>query len=463
MSKHGGNTGLRAKIGIAFILQAAAISCGTVLGVYGAAAVLEDVLMKRALREETAHYLELLERNPAQATPDTHNMKGYLQRVGTSEETLPAEMRGLGLGYHVLRTAQSRALVYVSDAAAGRLYLVIDQAHIGQLALFFGLVPLTLVLLFIYLATWLTYRLSRRAISPVIWLANEVKSWDAKNPDFSALAPDRVPADIEGETLLLSEAIYGFGKRIGEFVERERNFTRDASHELRTPLTVIRMASDILLSDTEMDDYGRRNVQRVARSARDMEALIEAFLLIARESENALPADDFAVNTVARDEMERAEALVGDKPVTLHLVERAQFCLHAPSKVVGVLIGNLIRNAVSYTDHGAVTVTVDLGEIVVEDTGIGMSADELKQIFQPFFRAQHSRGGGHGVGLTIVKRLSDRYRWPITFTSEAGKGTRVCVRFPEHRAVNCKGLGVSSRSAATANDSDDALTARVKR
>jgi signal transduction histidine kinase len=354
---------------------------------------------------------------------------------------VPEAVRGLTLGYHVLRTPKSRALVYVSDSAAGRLFLVIDQAHIGQLALFFGLVPLTLVLLFIYLTTWLTYRLSRRAISPVIWLANEVKGWDAKKPDFSALAPDKVPPDIEGETLLLSEAIYGFGKRIGEFVERERNFTRDASHELRTPLTVIKMASEVLLSDGDLDDYGRRNVQRIARSARDMEALIEAFLLIARESEQALPADDFAVNTVVREEMERAEALIGDKPVTLELIERAQFCLHAPSKVVAVLIGNLIRNAISYTDQGGVKVTVDLGQIVVEDTGVGMSEEDLKQIFQPFFRAQHGRRGGHGVGLTIVKRLSDRFRWPIEFQSTEGKGTSVIVTFPVHTAVNCRTSG----------------------
>lgn len=434
---HSHQSGLRAKIGVAFILQAAAIFCGTVLGVYGAAAVLEDVLMKRALREETAHYVQLLERNPMHPTPDTHNMKGYLQRPGDTDEVVPPELRGLDLGYHVLRQGGGRALVYVSDSTPGRLFLVIDQAHIGQLALFFGLVPLTLVLLFIYLATWLTYRLSRRAISPVIWLANEVRSWDPKNPDFSALAPDKVPPDIEGETLLLSEAIYGFGKRIGEFVERERNFTRDASHELRTPLTVIKMASEVLISDGQLDDYALRNAQRIVRSARDMEALIEAFLLMAREAENALPADDFAVNSIVRDEIERAEALVVDKPVKLELIERAQFCLHAPSKVVAILIGNLIRNAVAYTDAGHVRVTVELGVVTVEDTGVGMSAEDLKQIFQPFFRAQHGRRGGHGVGLTIVKRLSDRFRWPIEYQSEPGKGTSVRVRFPDCAQIRC--------------------------
>ncbi len=434
---HSRPSGLRAKLGVAFILQAAAISCGTVLGVYAAAAVLEDVLMKRALREETAHFVQLLERNPVHPTPDTHNMKGYLQRPGETDEVIPDNLRGLDPGFHVSRQGGSRALVFVSDAKPGRLFLVIDQAHIGQLALFFGLIPLTLVLLFIYLATWLTYRLSRRAISPVIWLASEVRGWDPKNPDFSTLAPERMPPEIEGETLALAEAIYGFGKRIGDFVERERIFTRDASHELRTPLTVIKMASEVLISDGQLDDYGMRNAQRIADAARDMESLIEAFLLMAREAENALPADDFAVNSVVHDEIERAEALVGDKPIALELVERAQFCLHAPSKVVAVLIGNLIRNAVAYTDRGHVRVTVELGMVTVEDTGVGMSAEDLKQIFQPFFRAKHGRRGGHGVGLTIVKRLSDRFQWPIEFESEPGQGTTVRVRFPNCAQVRC--------------------------
>jgi signal transduction histidine kinase len=180
-----------------------------------------------------------------------------------------------------------------------------------------------------------------------------------------------------------------------------------------------------------------RNAGRIVQAARDMEALIEAFLLMAREAENALPADDFAVNTVVHDEIERAEASLGDKPIKLELNERAQFCLHAPSKVVAILIGNLIRNAVAYTDQGHVRVTVDLGVVTVEDTGVGMSAEDLKQIFQPFFRAQHGRRGGHGVGLTIVKRLSDRFRWPIEYESEPGKGTIVRVRFPDCAQIKC--------------------------
>jgi len=73
--------------------------------------------------------------------------------------------------------------------------------------------------------------------------------------------------------------------------------------------------------------------------------------------------------------------------------------------------------------------------VVIEDSGIGMSAEDLKLIFQPFFRAQHGRRGGHGVGLAVVKRLSDRYRWPIDYESTEGKGTRVRIRFPDRIVV----------------------------
>ncbi len=273
-------------------------------------------------------------------------------------------------------------------------------------------------------------------IEPIVWLAQEVGSWDIKDPDFQALGSGRLPAHITGEGYVLSQAIHNNARRLSEFVERERNFTRDASHELRTPLTVIKMASQVLISDSVLDPYATRNVERIQSSARDMEALIEAFLLIAREAENALPADDIAVNSVVREELEAAQATLGDREIDLQFVESGQFRLHAPSKVVAVLIGNLLRNAISFTDKGHVKITVDDGEVVIEDTGIGMSADDLKQIFQPFFRAQHGRRGGHGVGLAVVKRLSDRYRWPIEYESTVGKGTRVRVRFPDRIVVN---------------------------
>ncbi len=82
-------------------------------------------------------------------------------------------------------------LVLVSDGPPGRLYLVFNQEQVGKLAFMFGFVPLIVVLVIIYLTTWLTYRASRRALSPVIALAKAVRDWDPKHPDLAALDPQK--------------------------------------------------------------------------------------------------------------------------------------------------------------------------------------------------------------------------------------------------------------------------------
>jgi signal transduction histidine kinase len=134
---------------------------------------------------------------------------------------------------------------------------------------------------------------------------------------------------------------------------------------------------------------------------------------------------------VVEEELEKARPLVANKPVALELVVESDFRLVAPRRVVSVLISNLLRNACYYTDAGAVRVRVAFGEIRVEDTGIGMSPEQLERVFEPFWRADTQRAGGQGIGLSIVQRLSRRFGWPVHLASEAGKGTVATVRFPQ--------------------------------
>jgi signal transduction histidine kinase len=428
------STGLRSKIWIAFILQVAAISFATILGVWGASAVLKGVLIQRALTDEAAHYWQRLARNPAAEVPDTFNMLGHLAPGGDLARA-PARLRGLAPGYHELPEREGGALVYVSDGPAGRLWLEFKQEQVDALAFFFGAVPLALVLVVIYVIAWFTYRLSRRAVSPVIWLAGVVQAWDPKRPDIAALAPERLPGDVQGEVQVLAAALHEFASRIESFVERERDFTRDASHELRTPLTVIRMASDLLLSDPELPARDQRTVRRIKSATTDMEALIECFLILAREGDTGLPEEDFVVDEVARDEVEKARPLLEGKPVELELREVAPFALYGSPRVLAVMLGNLVRNACHYTEQGRIVVHVGPDRLVVEDTGIGMTAEQLERAFEPFFRAGARRDGGQGVGLTIVRRLANRFGWPVELESEPGRGTRATIRFPHPQPV----------------------------
>jgi len=427
-------TGIRRKIWTVYVLQVAAISLATILGVYGAATVLEDVLIKRALDGEATYYWDRYARNPDVPVPDTNNMTGYLVRPDQDNASLPASLRTLEPGYHRIQHGGNVVLVLVSAGPAGRLFLVFNQEQVGRLAFLFGFVPLITVLLIIYITTWLTYRASRRALSPVIALAKAVRGWDPKQPDLSAFDPRNLTNDPDGDVETLAGALHGFATRIEELVERERNFTRDASHELRSPLTVIKIAADVLMEE-ELQPFAERAIQRIRRSVRDMEAMIEAFLLLARESDTGLPDEDFVVNDALREEIERAQPLLEGKPVELAFEERAAFGLRAPPKVFVAMVGNLIRNACLYTEAGKVHVIVGDDYVSVEDSGIGMSEDELMQAFQPYFRASRSTRGGHGVGLTLVRRLSERFGWPIELHSKLGVGTTATIHFPLANAV----------------------------
>lgn len=422
-------TGLRRKIWIAFILQVAAISLATVLGVYGASVVLKHVLIERALDDEALHFWALRALEPDAPAPNTFNMMGYLVLPGAASDPRPPSLRGLSPGYHTLPRSEGGSLVLVDAKPSGTLLLVFKQQQVDALAFWFGMAPLVVVLAVIYVIAWITYRVSRRAVSPVIWLANVVKTWDPKHPEVSALDADKLPVDMEGETLVLAQSLHNFGSRIERFAERESNFTRDASHELRTPMTVIRMAGDLLATDGSLSTSAQRSVTRIQAAVRDMQALVEAFLILAREGESGLPDEEVCINEIVHEEVDKVRPLLADKAVQLQLDEQVSFDLHAPPRALAVLLGNLLRNACVYTDRGTITVRVRAGELLVEDTGCGMSAEDCARVFEPFYRAGDRRRDGHGIGLSIVQRLSERFGWPVELHSELGVGTRVCVQF----------------------------------
>ena len=123
--------------------------------------------------------------------------------------------------------------------------------------------------------------------------------------------------------------------------------------------------------------------------------------------------------------------------VKIKLREQAELRIRVPSKVLEIVLSNLIRNALTYTNKGDVTVTVTRNSVRVTDTGIGMSKTELANAFEPFFRAEPSRTvtKGHGLGLSIVRRLSRQFEWTLLTESQPNEGTSVEIQFPDDQLV----------------------------
>jgi len=421
--------GLSHRFLLAFILQALLISVTAFLGVWLARFVLEDVLVEQALEQEAAWFWDRRAGNPAAEPPRARNIRGYLLDPGGDAPELPESLRGRAPGMHELRSETGFRTLHVSERRGVRLLLVFDGEGVQLLTTYYGLVPLALVLVALYLTAWIGYRATHRVLSPITSLAREIRRMDVGALDPDVLRQERFVGDPDQEVSVLASALADFTERLDAFVERERNFTRDASHELRSPLTVISMAVEVLRGNPDLGTAGHRALDRIDRAARDMRELVEAFLLLARESGTELEREWLSVNELVETELDRARLTLPETRATFET--DGVLYVRAPRQVLASLIGNLVRNALSHAAEDRVRIRLEAEELLIEDFGAGMAPEELARAFEPFYRGGSGAADGHGVGLTIVRRLSDRFGWPVAIDSTPGVGTRVRIRFPE--------------------------------
>jgi signal transduction histidine kinase len=419
--------GLSRRLKSIFFLQALLASGAIVLGTYLASQWSIEHVTRRYLHDEARYFWSADARLGGRAVPPNSSiMRSHAVRSAADRALVPAQLRALSPGVHRL---PGRDYVLVQDRAGTRLYLVYQQRRIAGYGHLLMLAPLLLSVLAVGLSTWFAYRIARRTAAPVDWLAREVGRWDPREPDTRMLASDKLPADAGQETRQLAGALQRMAERTREFVRRERDFTRDASHELRTPLTVIRVASDLLMEDPDLPERSSRSLQRIQRAGRDMEQVVEAFLILARESDVEPQREDFDVRDVVYEQVEQVRPLLIGKPVELHVTESASPRLHASPRVLAVMVDNLLRNACTFTERGRVDVRVEKDRIVIQDTGIGMSEETLRRVHEPFYRADLENPSGKGMGLSIVRRLGERFAWPVSIESELGRGTSAVIRF----------------------------------
>lgn len=420
---------LNTRLWRAFVLQVVLISATAVAGVYLAEFAIRELLIVSALEREADYFWARHKITKETPAPNTSVLIGYLFERHSTE--LPAEFTGLELGIHDLSTPVGAGVVHVSEGDGGRLYLVFDANNVQHLATYFGVAPLALMLVVLYTSAWAAYRIARRAVSPVIRLARMVRDVDVETPDRAALASAAQDDSVDAEIQSLAGALHQLMARVDRLVERERNFTREASHELRSPLTVIRMASEGLLQRQTLEPAARALVEKIRRAALDMAELTEVLLLLAREHEGMLPRERVEVNEILAQELARCRMIYADKALTLALDARVRLCVACAPRILGILFGNLLHNACAYTDRGTVEISVDAGSVTIRDSGIGIEPEHLGRVFTPYFRATNARASGQGLGLSLVKRITDRYGWRIELTSERGAGTTVQVLLPD--------------------------------
>ena len=298
----------------------------------------------------------------------------------------------------------------------------------------YNVMPIAVVIAAIVITTAIAWLITRREWRPVRALARLVNRWDGQQLDPESLHLDQLSTHTDADVASLVHGLHGFATRIAGYNQRERNFTRDASHELRSPLTVIKMSVDMLTEEEGLSEFGARSVRRIKRATREMEVLVEALLLLARETD-ATDSERFVVNDVLHTELASARELLTGRPIELLLEEPASFALRGSAQAFSVLCWQLIRNACQQTEQGSVVITVMPGVVSVSN-----HADP----HIPGYSSRPVRVHGadrHGFELAIAQRISDRFGWPLELQTRVGRENIARIRFSHPLPVEASDKG----------------------
>ncbi len=250
----------------------------------------------------------------------------------------------------------------------------------------------------VLISLYFTYRMTKKLSKPLEKIAAQLSTGKADIP-FSDTEEWHVR-----ELEQLVQAMHMRDERIQALLKRERQFNRDASHELRTPLTVATGATEIL----EGQNSGKPAFLRLQTSLRDMKLLTEGILWLSRDADDSKSC---GTEDICKHAVRTYEHLLEGKEVDVRFDVKEQVLFPVPEPVAHVIIGNIIRNAFSYTDGGTVAVRIVENKIQIEDTGVGFgSADKDRE--------------GFGIGLSLVQRLCDHFSISLAIeTSGDNKGT----------------------------------------
>lgn len=221
-------------------------------------------------------------------------------------------------------------------------------------------------------------------------------------------------------------------------IEFMRRFMADAAHELRTPITILRSRAEIALQQPRDDSTYVDALRGIEAEAKRLGGIVDSLLVLARadSGERPIGKQQLFLDDIALDAAGAARLVARQKNVELTIDQFEEAPIEGDQALLRQLVIIVLDNAVKFTESGGevhVRVSVDEGTptLVVRDTGIGITPDEMARVFQRFFRGEtaRSRTDGAGLGLSIANWIAKEHGGNIELTSEPGKGTTVRVTF----------------------------------
>lgn len=422
---------LSTRVMVSLVVLVAFLAAGYSFALWRSIHFVETYLVSQTMVEDFAHFVEDL----AQGRTPVLDPGEVLYGDTPGLPSVPERFKDVSPGYNEIGDKPA-VYAYRGQFQGGELLYVRDQEGFEEqenlIWLQMGGMGLLLLIASGILGLWFARRV---ILTPVERLAREVRQ-AASSQGYRPIAEEFMTSDEIG---MLARICDKSLKRLSDALEREKAFTADVSHELRTPLTVIGTSAE-LLELSRLDERQRRQVERIMNAQETMKNLVELFLQLARQSHLR---DSMQDQTGVLDATESADAVsvviesciafwretAEKKGLLVKAVHTARCPGHYSALVLGTVVNNLLRNAVTYTQSGSVMVEETATGFVVRDTGPGIVPEDRQRIFEAFEQgtgvpapragsAEQKKGqgkasGGVGLGLNITSRICRRLGWRI--------------------------------------------------
>lgn len=221
-----------------------------------------------------------------------------------------------------------------------------------------------------------------------------------------------------------------------EVVEKARQskdeFISNVTHEMNTPLTSIHGYAELLDAGGMNDQQCKTAYKTILAQSERLTNLIACIINYSEIDNDDLPSYEVDFSTLARETLCALKPEADKRNVTVIEKIDDNVIVMSRHERLSEIFANLVRNAIKYNkDGGSVTVTLNRQLLCVEDTGIGISEENMPKVFSRFFTVDKShsgKNGGFGLGLAVAKKICQKSGWQITVESELDVGSKFIVR-----------------------------------
>ena len=241
----------------------------------------------------------------------------------------------------------------------------------------------------------------------------------------------------------IEEVLASTNCKLKELDRMKSMFIASMSHELRTPLNSIIGFTGMTLQEMSgpLNEEQKDNLSRVKRSANHLLALITEVIDISKIESGKIESypQSFSLNGMITEAVDSVRAAIAEKGMTLEVLSESDIAMFTDRRRLLQCLINFLSNAVKYSESGKIMVAVQskngVVELAVTDTGIGIAAEDLSKLFEPFERVKSHlqvKAGGTGLGLYLTKKLAtDVLLGEVTVESVKGSGSTFRLRVPE--------------------------------